>query len=80
MSKNKKVHQLQEVPEPNLLTDTFSHGLPPFIRFDGPGGHYGWGQLRQSHTLLIKDLARLEKKVEKISAKQAILRYSCGYY
>ena len=36
MSRNKNVHQLQEVPEPNLLTDTFSHDLPPFICFDGP--------------------------------------------
>ena len=36
MAESKKAHPLQEVPEPNLLTDTFAHSLPPFIHFDGP--------------------------------------------
>ena len=48
----------------------WGHDGAPFIRFDGPGGHYWWGQLRQSYPLLIKDLDRLEKKGERIRAKQ----------
>ena len=40
MSKTKKAHPLREVPEPNLLTEIFSHNLPPFIRFDGPVVEY----------------------------------------
>jgi len=28
--------QVQEVSEPNLLSDTFPHSLPPLVRFEGP--------------------------------------------
>lgn len=48
----------------------WGHDGAPFIHFDGPGGHYWWVQLSQSHPLLIRDLARLEKKGEKIRARK----------
>jgi len=49
----------------------WGHDGAPFIRFDGPGGHYWRVQLSQSHPQLIRDLARLAKKGEKIRAKQS---------
>ena len=36
MVERKKSHPLREVSEPNLLTETFPHSLPPLIQFDGP--------------------------------------------
>lgn len=36
MSAPRKQHPLVDATEPNLLEDTFSYDLPPFIRFDGP--------------------------------------------
>ena len=36
MSTKRKAHPLVDVPEPNLLEQTFNYDLPPMIRFDGP--------------------------------------------
>jgi len=48
----------------------WGHDGAPFIRFDGVAGEYWRRQLRQSHPQLIRDLARLAKKGEKIRAKK----------
>jgi isopropylmalate/homocitrate/citramalate synthase len=40
MPQSVKSHPLVNVPEPNLLTDTFDYDLPPLIRFDGPMVEY----------------------------------------
>lgn len=36
MSDARKKHPLVDATAPNLLEDTFTYDLPPFIRFDGP--------------------------------------------
>jgi len=36
MPDKKKTHPLQDANEPNLLTETYPHVLPPLIRFEGP--------------------------------------------
>ena len=49
----------------------WGHDGIPFIQFDGPGGNYWRVKLSQTHPLLIKNLARIAKKGEKMRAKKA---------
>lgn len=40
MANRKRLHEVVEVSEPNLLEETFPYDLPPLIRFDGPITEY----------------------------------------
>ena len=55
MAEKTKSHPLQDSTKPNLLEETFTHDLPPLIRFDGPVVEYIDGEPVRFEPGSVKD-------------------------
>ena len=55
MDKRRKVHQLVDATEPNLVEEVFQYDLPPLIRLRGPAVEYVDGEAVEFDFAAVKD-------------------------